>query len=130
VLTLLHEEPGADAVEAALDGAVMSCVNLSEVLQKAEQHGVDTDGLEFDLQALGVRLHPFDVGSARDTVDLWPATKPRSLSLGDRACLALAHSLGGVAVTTDARWERIEWMDVSVEVVNKTALGVRLSQGV
>ena len=117
MLALLHEEPGADAVEAALDGAVMSCVNLSEVLQKAEQHGVDTEGLEFDLQALGVRLHPFDVGSARDAADLWPVTKRRGLSLGDRACLALARSLGGIAVTTDARWSQIEGMDVSVEVV-------------
>ncbi len=84
VLALLHEEPGADAVEAALDGAVMSCVNLSEVLQKAEQHGVDTEGLEFDLQALGVRLLPFDVGSAREAADLWPVSKPRSLPDGVR----------------------------------------------
>jgi ribonuclease VapC len=118
VLALLHEEPGADAVEAALDGAVvMSTVNLSEVLQKAEQHGVDTEGLEFDLQALGVRLYPFDVGSAREAADLWPVTKPGGLSLGDRACLALARALGGVAVTTDAGWGTIEGLDVSVEVV-------------
>ena len=80
MLALLHDEPGADAVEAALDGAVMSCVNLSEVLQKAEQHGVDTEGLEFDLQALGVRLHPFDVGSARDAADLWPVTQAVEVS--------------------------------------------------
>ncbi|MGZ6544833.1 MAG: type II toxin-antitoxin system VapC family toxin [Actinomycetota bacterium] len=117
MLALLHEEPGADDVEAALDGAVMSSVNLSEVLQKAEQHGVDTEGLEFDLQALGVRLYPFDVVSARHAADLWPVTRRRGLSLGDRACLALARSLGGVAVTTDARWGEIESMDVSVEVV-------------
>ena len=117
MLALLHEEPGADAVEAALDGAVMSSVNLSEVLQKAEQHGVDTEGLEFDLQALGVRLYPFDVGSARDAADLWPVTKPPGLSLGDRACLALAHSLGGVAVTTDVRWGDLDGTGLSVEVV-------------
>jgi PIN domain nuclease of toxin-antitoxin system len=117
VLALLHDEPGADKVEGALDGAVMSCVNLSEVLQKAEQHDVDTEGLEFDLQALGVRLHDFDVRSAREAAELWPITRRRGLSLGDRACLALARSVGGIAITTDGRWAELETTDISVEVV-------------
>jgi PIN domain nuclease of toxin-antitoxin system len=26
------------------------------------------------------------------------------LSLGDRACLAVAHSVGGSAITTEKRW--------------------------
>ena len=117
MLALLHEEPGADEVEASLDGAVMSCVNLSEVHQKAEQHGVDTEGLEFDLQALGVRLHDFDIRSARDAADLWPSTRGRGLSLGDRACLALARSLAGAAVTTDARWAELDAIGVTVVVV-------------
>jgi len=117
VLALLHQEPGADEVETALDGAVISCVNLSEVLQKAEQHGVDTEGLEFDLQGLGVRLHEFDVRSARDAAELWPVTRRLGLSLGDRACLALARSLGGVAVTTDTRWAELDATGVSIAVV-------------
>jgi PIN domain nuclease of toxin-antitoxin system len=116
VLALLREEPGADAVEAALDDAAMSCVNVSEVLQKAEQHGIDTDGLEVDLEALGVRLHDFDVRSARVAADLWPSTRTAGLSLGDRACLALAHVLGGIAVTTDARWAGLG-LEIPVDVV-------------
>ena len=35
----------------------MSCVNLSEVLQK--QHDVDTERLEYDLQALGIHFRGF-----------------------------------------------------------------------
>ncbi len=107
VLALLHGEPGADQVEASLEGAAMSCVNLSEVLQKARQHGVDTDGLEIDIQALGVRLYDFDSRTAHDAADLWPSTRRRGLSLGDRACLALARSLEGAAVTTDPRWAEL-----------------------
>ena len=107
VLALLHGEPGADEVEASLDGSAMSCVNLSEVLQKAKQHGVDTEGLEIDLQALGVRIYDFDSRTARVTADLWPSTRGRGLSLGDRACLALARSLEGTAVTTDTRWAEL-----------------------
>ena len=104
-------------MEASLDGAAMSCVNLSEVLQKAEQHGVDTEGLEFDLQALGVRLHDFNVRSGRDAAELWPMTRGKGLSLGDRACLSLARSLNGVALTTDTRWADLNLKEPAIDVV-------------
>jgi PIN domain nuclease of toxin-antitoxin system len=95
----------------------MSSVNLSEVLQKAEQHGVDIEGLEFDLQALGVRLHDFDIRSARDAAELWPMTRAKGLSLGDRACLSLARSLDGVALTTDTRWADLNLREPVIAVV-------------
>jgi ribonuclease VapC len=117
VLALLQEEPGADMVESALDDAEMSCVNISEVIQKAEQHGIDTEGLEVDLEALGVRLHAFDVRDARAAADLWQVTRSAGLSLGDRACLALAQRLGGVAVTADTRWVELEGIDIPIHVV-------------
>lgn len=108
ILALLAEEPGADEVEALLDGSAMSTVNLSEVLQKSVQHGVDTQGLEYDLQGLGVELHPFDVAQARATAELWERTSGGGLSLGDRACLSLAAGLGAVAVTTDRGWSSLD----------------------
>jgi ribonuclease VapC len=117
VLALLQEEPGADVVEAALDYAEMSCVSVSEVLQKAEQHGIDTEGLEIDLEALGVRLHAFDIGDARAAADLWHVTRSVGLSLGDRTCLALARRLGGVAVTADARWAELDGIDIPIKIV-------------
>jgi ribonuclease VapC len=93
-------------VERLLDGASMSAVNLSEVIQKSEQHGVDTEGLEYDLEALGIEFHGFDVGMARLAAEFW--TQGSGLSLGDRACLALANRKGSAAVTSDRRWERLE----------------------
>lgn len=44
---------------------------------------------------------------------LCPLTKAQGLSLEDRACLALARSLGLPVLTTDAAWQKIE---VGVEV--------------
>jgi ribonuclease VapC len=114
VLALLQEEQGADEVERFMDGSLMSCVNLSEVLQKAEQHGVDTEGLEVDLETLGVEFRDFDVSSARPTALTW--TPGSGLSLGDRACLALAGQVGGTAVTTDARWAGAG-LDVDIRVI-------------
>lgn len=102
VLALLHDEPGGDEVEALLDGSALSSVNLSEVIQKAEQHGVDTEGLELDLEALGVELVPFDALAARRAAEMW--VPGSGLSLGDRACLALAAIIEGVAVTAERGW--------------------------
>jgi ribonuclease VapC len=102
VLALLQEEEGADEVEGLLDGASMACVNLSEVIQKAEQHGVETEGLEYDLEALGIEFRDFGMLMARPTAELWSAGS--GLSLGDRACLALAQTIDAPAVTTDGRW--------------------------
>ena len=106
LLVLLQEEAGAEEVERLLDGATMSAVNLSEVIQKGEQHGVDTEGLEYDLEALGIEFREFDVGIARLTAELW--SEGSGLSLGDRACLALAGMTGSTAVTADRRWARAD----------------------
>lgn len=116
VLALLAEEPGADQVEGLLDGSAMSTVNVAEVVQKSMQHGVDTEGLEYDLQGLGVELVPFDVTQARATAELWELSPKAGLSLGDRACLSLAAGLGAVAVTTDRRWSALD-LGVRVQVV-------------
>jgi ribonuclease VapC len=89
ILALLQAEPGADEVEALLDGALMSCVNLAEVLQKVEQHGVPTDGLEYDLEALGIEFRDFELPMARPTAEAW--SPGAGLSLGDRTCLALTR---------------------------------------
>jgi PIN domain nuclease of toxin-antitoxin system len=114
VLALLQEEPGADEVESLLDTALMSSVNLSEVIQKAEQHSVNTEGLEYDLEALGLEFRDFDGAMARPTAKLW--SKGSGLSLGDRACLALAWAAGIPAVATDSQWAKLK-IPVDVQVV-------------
>ena len=118
LLALLQEEQGADEVEGLLDGASMSCVNLSEVIQKAEQHGVETEGLEYDLEALGIEFRDFDAATARATAELWSAG--RGLSLGDRACLALAKATDATAITADRRLVN-DGLGVDVRVIRSRA---------
>ena len=114
VLALLQEERGADQVEGLLDGAWMSCVNLSEVIQKAEQHGVETEGLEYDLEALGIEFRDFDLAMARSMAEL--RSVGEGLSLGDRACLALATVTDATAITADRRWV-IDRLTVDVRLI-------------
>jgi ribonuclease VapC len=114
ILALLQEEPGADEVESLLDSALMSSVNLAEVIQKGKQRGVNTEGLEYDLEALGIGFHDFDAAAARPTAELW--SRGGGLSLGDRACLALAIAQGTPAVTADTRWAGLD-VPVQIRVV-------------
>lgn len=45
-----------------------------------------------------------DAALAHDIGMLVPATRAAGLSLGDRACLALARRLGVTALTAERRW--------------------------
>lgn len=115
VLTLLYREDGHEAVAELVDGAVISAVNWSEVAQKLAQRGVtDPMGVLAGLSTLGAAVVSFGREDAELAAALWPAGRARGLSLGDRACLAVATSLpGGVAVTADAAWADV---DTGVEV--------------
>ncbi|MBI3974048.1 MAG: type II toxin-antitoxin system VapC family toxin [Chloroflexi bacterium] len=109
LLASLHEEPGSEAVDAALGagGAVISSVNWAEVVQKALARGVDTSGLRQDMEALGLRVLPFLPEDAERATSLWPLTRHLGLSLGDRACLALGQRLGIPTLTADRSWTTI-----------------------
>src|SRR5689334_24230576 len=94
LLALLHAEPGGDLVKGLLQTASMSTVNWSEVVQKSLDRKVTVQGLRQDLEALGLRILPFTADQAERTAALRAETQHLGLSLGDRACLALAAELG------------------------------------
>lgn len=107
ILCLIRNEPGADTVKAALPDSSISAVNLSEVIAKMADLGMDADLIDAVLDPLQLQTIPFDPGQARATGLMRPATKAQGLSLGDRACLALAHQTGATAITTDRAWSAL-----------------------
>ncbi|MBA2460342.1 MAG: type II toxin-antitoxin system VapC family toxin [Actinobacteria bacterium] len=113
LLALLHSEPGAEVAEEALEQAAISTVNWSEVYQRWVTRGVDVAGLRADVEALGLEIVPLTVEDAEQAAELWSRTRQLGLSLGDRACLALARRLGLPALTADRAWLDL---DVGVEV--------------
>ena len=105
LLAMVHAEPGGDFVQSLLQTAAMSTVNWSEVVQKALDREVEVRGLREDLEALGLRILPFTADQAERTASLRAETRHLGLSLGDRACLALAADLDLPAVTADRAWK-------------------------
>lgn len=113
LLAMLNSEPGGEAVADLLATAVISSVNWSEVVQKALARQADVDGLRQDLEALGLAIRPFTAEDAERTAHLRVKTQHLGLSLGDRACLALAAALGLPAISADRIWDDL---DIGVEV--------------
>jgi PIN domain nuclease of toxin-antitoxin system len=114
LLAYLQDEPGGDRVQAVLGQAVLSTVNWAEVVGKARDKEIDTEGLKEDLESLGLGFEPFSTAQAEISGHLKHSTKRLGLSLGDRACLALGHDRGEAVYTADRAWLNLK---VGVEVV-------------
>ena len=116
LLAFLHGEPGGEVVEELLGTSAISSVNWSEVIQKALEKKTEVEGLREELESLGLEIVPFTAPLAEKTAHLREGTRSLGLSLGDRACLALAEDLGRPAVTTDKIWGDLT-LPVEVRVV-------------
>lgn len=94
----------------------MSSVNWSEVVQKALLRGADIRGMREDLIDLGLTVEHFTVWQAELAGRLAPQTRPLGLSLGDRACLALALDLGFPVLTGDRIWAELK-IELDIRVI-------------
>jgi PIN domain nuclease of toxin-antitoxin system len=113
LLAFLQREPGSGRVRQALPDAVIGSVNLAEVVTKLVQWGAPADRVAERLADLDLNVHAFDRDLAFAAGALHAQTRRRGLSLGDRACLALAGSLAAPVLTADGAWQRA---DVGIEV--------------
>jgi ribonuclease VapC len=104
VLALLLDEPGVERVKSTLPGALLSTVNLAEIVTKLCERGMPVDDARSVVEAIGVEFVDFSTEQACLTSGLRNATRTLGLSLGDRACLALAKMRGVPALTADTAW--------------------------
>jgi ribonuclease VapC len=112
LLALLNAEPGAEVVAEFIPGAIISAVNLSEVVGKLCMAGMPEKSIRQALQGLDLEVMSFDEEQSYGVGLLRAATEHMELSLGDRACLDTARRLGLPALTTDKMWK-----DLSVGAV-------------
>jgi PIN domain nuclease of toxin-antitoxin system len=108
LLCLLQEEKGAERVALALPAAEIGAVNYCEAVGKLVEAGMDVATVDKLIDTLQLNVISFDRTQARLAASLRTTTRKLGLSLGDRACLALAHSRGATALTCDSVWTRFE----------------------
>jgi ribonuclease VapC len=116
LLAMLFLEPGCERVADLVPRSCMATVNLAEVLGRLARDGRDLDQMIDQLDQMGIAWIDFDRELAVATAALLLPTTPWGLSLGDRACLALAGLRTLPAVTADRAWARLD-LGIRVEVV-------------
>lgn len=95
--------------------AIVSAVNCAEVYSKLSEWKVSLIHFD-DIISVVPTVISFDVTLARRAGELSGATRHLGLSLGDRACLALAEREGLAVLTADRRWGDLD-MGIKVELI-------------
>jgi ribonuclease VapC len=117
VLALLNQEPGSENLPPErLLQATLSTVNLAEVHTKLVRRGVPPEDAWEDALSPIAETVPFTEEQAKLAGGLVAETNSLGLSLGDRACLALALTLKAPVYTTDRAWKNLK-LGVRIHVI-------------
>jgi PIN domain nuclease of toxin-antitoxin system len=109
VLAFLKGEPGGEALnEELLAQAAISTVNLAEVQSVLVRDGMTLEEAWEDACSTVASIEPFTAAHAKLAGSLIAQTRFRGLSLGDRACLALAITLDAPVYTADQAWRDLD----------------------
>ena len=107
VIALLRDEAGADMIASYAGDALLSAVNLQEVIKALLMRGFSLEVARAMIDALHLEIRPHTSEDAYSAAGLYAATKAHGRGLGDRTCMALAISEGLPALTTDQDWAKI-----------------------
>lgn len=121
LLAYLRKEPGGElVVDEVANGAMISTANLAEALTRMTERdvGADPHTLVLELVEIGmiegaIEVEPVTLEDAVEIARLRPLTRDAGLSLGDRACIALARRMEARVLTADRGWDGLA-LDVEV----------------
>ncbi len=113
LIALIYQEKGAILVEESLPHVEISTVNLAEVASFLVKRGLTVGDATSLLNDLAIPTIPFDDTQAFLSAHLVNKTADKGLSLGDRACLALAIHKDQSVLTADKIWKEL---DLNLEI--------------
>lgn len=109
ILAILNQEPGHEKLTPEmLAEAVCSTVNLTEVQAKLVNRGWSATEAWEEATSPIQEAVAFTAEHAQRSGELVLQCKRFGLSLGDRACLALAATLQCPVYTTDKAWKELK----------------------
>lgn len=115
LLAMLWNEDGAKIVEDNIENSILSSVNLAEIYSKMSDRNIDINQAKQLLESLGFGIFNFDSNQALLCAKLRINTKEFGLSLGDRACMALAMQENLPIITADKIWLKV---DIGLKIIS------------
>jgi ribonuclease VapC len=116
LLAAMLGEIAAQEAEPWFADACISTVNLSEVVARLTDLGRSAACIAEDLGEFNLDVRHFDRAQAEQAGLMRSVTRYLGLSLGDRACLALAAALNRPAITADTAWAKLD-IGVPIELI-------------
>lgn len=116
ILAVIFDESGTERVVPLLGEAIISAVNVAEVVTKLVERGFGDDAARETIDGFRLTIMPFDNETAMKAGLLRRLTISKGLSLGDRACLALAIQEKAQVITADRIWAELD-LGIAIEVV-------------
>ena len=107
ILALLKIESGHEIVSKNLEQAVVSSVNFCEVVTFLSKKTTKQDEMIKFLTETFDCIEDFNIEQAIIAGSFIKITKDYGLSLGDRACLALAKYKNIPVLTADKSWSKL-----------------------
>src|SRR5260221_9561491 len=114
LMCLVRKERGWEKVASFGLTALVSAVNLVEVVYGLKKHGMPLDAIDGAVRPIIGRIVPFDDHSAYVTTTVHGQTRDKGVPLADCVCLALGISEKAVVVTADKQWKKL---GLAVEIV-------------
>ena len=116
LLAFVWAEPGGETVAELIGNSCMSAVNWAEAVSKLVDRGGSLEAVRAALTIAPLDVVDFNQNLAEAAGALIVRTRTKGLSLGDRACLALASRDGLPAITADRAWANLD-LDIDIRVI-------------
>ena len=117
MLAILNSEPGAEKLSLqSLGEAVVGTVNLAEVQGKLVSTGIAPEDAWQAATSPVQQIAEFTAEQAKIAGSLTALMRAPGLSLGDRACLALAIALKAPVYTADRTWKNLR-LGIPIHVI-------------
>lgn len=117
LLILIQQENGSDQLEQVVSRALISSVNLSEVISVLIRSGTTKEIANEIIKSSITDVIPFTQAEAELAGELISQTKSLGLSLGDRACIAtsIIHNLE--LYTADQAWQKLTIKNLQLKLI-------------
>jgi PIN domain nuclease of toxin-antitoxin system len=119
ILAVINEEKGADVVTEMLPHSFISSVNLAEIVSVMARRNIDAQKIQDLMNKLVKGVISFNEEQAYIAGYLETISRQNklSLSLGDRACLALGQYLDIPVYTADRKWQEIPSCRTEIKMI-------------